>query len=45
MVSIHGAMNQVRKERIWVQWREGLPMSVIARYIGKPPATVYSYLL
>jgi IS30 family transposase len=45
MVSVHGAMTQVRKQRLWVQWREGVPMSVIARNIGKPLATVYSYLL
>jgi IS30 family transposase len=45
MVSVHGEMTPVRKQHIWAEWREGVPMSVIARNIGKPPATVYSYLL
>ncbi len=29
----------------WQLWQQGVPMSVIARDIAKPPATVYSYLL
>lgn len=45
MVSIYGAMTTERKTRIWQLWRRGTPMSVIARAIAKPPATVYSYLL
>ncbi|QWA09337.1 IS30 family transposase [Sodalis ligni] len=45
MVSIHGAMTAERKSRIWQLWRKGTSMSVIARDIAKPPATVYSYLL
>ncbi len=45
MASIYGAMTAERKVRIWQLWRKGTPMSVIARDIAKPPATVYSYLL
>jgi len=45
MVSIHGAITAERKSRIWQLWRKGTSMSVIARDIAKPPATVYSYLL
>jgi IS30 family transposase len=45
MTSIYGAMTTERKTRIWQLWRRGIPMSVIARAIAKPPATVYSYLL
>lgn len=45
MVSIYGAMTNERKARIWQLWRQGRPMSEIAREIEKPPATVYSYLL
>jgi hypothetical protein len=45
MVSTYGAMTAERKARIWQLWRGGIPMSVIARDIVKPPATVYSYLL
>jgi IS30 family transposase len=45
MGSIHGAMTDERKARIWQLWRQGRPMSEIAREISKPPATVYSYLL
>jgi IS30 family transposase len=45
MVSIYGAMTARRKARIWQLWQRGAPMSVIARDIGKPTATVYSYLL
>ena len=44
MVSIYGAMTHERKSRIWQLWRQGRPMSEIARDIEKPPATVYSYL-
>lgn len=45
MVSVYGAMTHARKARIWMLWRQGSPMSEIARNISKPPATVYSYLL
>jgi IS30 family transposase len=45
MGNLHGAMTDERKARIWQCWRQGRPMSEIAREIGKPPATVYSYLL
>ena len=45
MVSIYGAMTAQRKARIWQLWQRGVPMSIIARDIAKPPATVYSYLL
>jgi hypothetical protein len=45
MVSTYGAMTAERKARIWPLWRGGISMSVIARHIVKPPATVYSYLL
>ena len=45
MVSVYGAMTHERKARIWQLWRQGRPMSEIARVIEKPPATVYSYLL
>lgn len=45
MVSIYGAMTAQRKARIWQLWQRGTPMSVIARDIAKPAATVYSYLL
>lgn len=45
MVSVYGAMTHERKARIWQLWRQGRPMSEIARDIEKPPATVYSYLL
>lgn len=45
MASIYGAMTSERKARIWQLWRKGTPMSIIARDIVKPPATVYSYLL
>jgi IS30 family transposase len=38
-------MTDERKVRIWKLWRQGTPMSDIAREIVKPPATVYSYLL
>src|SRR5699024_6059445 len=40
-----GPMTDGRKARIWVLWKQGNPMITIARDIGKPPATVYSYLL
>ena len=45
MVSIYGAMTAQRRARIWQLWQRGAAMSVVARHIGKPPATVYSYLL
>lgn len=45
MTNPHGSMTAERKRRIWKLWRKGNPMSVIAKDIGKPPATVYSYLL
>ena len=45
MVSVYGAMTHERKARIWQLWRQGRPMSEIARDIEKPSATVYSYLL
>jgi hypothetical protein len=45
MVSSFGPMTAERKARIWQLWRKRNPMSVIARDIAKPPATVYSYLL
>jgi IS30 family transposase len=45
MVSVYGAMTHERKARIWQLWRQGSPMSEVARDIKKPPATVYSYLL
>jgi len=37
-------MNEVKKKLIWDQWQQGHPMSVIARSVHKPPATVFSYL-
>ncbi|MGH8814255.1 MAG: IS30 family transposase, partial [Advenella sp.] len=45
MVSVYGAMTDERKVCIWQRWKQGIPMSVIARDIAKPSATVYSYLL
>lgn len=45
MEKLYGPMTDERKVRIWKLWRQGLPMSDIARDIVKPPATVYSYLL
>jgi hypothetical protein len=45
MISSFGPMTAERKARVWQLWRQGNPMSVIARDIAKPPATVYSYLL
>ena len=45
MFSFYGAMTHDRKARIWQLWRQGRPMSEIARDIQKPSATVYSYLL
>lgn len=44
MVSIHGAMTDERKKRIWFLWKQGHPMAFIAKDIMKPPATVYSFL-
>ena len=32
------------KKVIWREWAQGTPMSLIARLIQKPPATVFSYL-
>ena len=37
-------MNEVKKKAIWDQWQQGHPMSVIARSVHRPPATVFSYL-
>ena len=37
-------MNEAKKKVIWELWRQGQPMSVIARSVNKPPATVFSYL-
>ena len=45
MASVYGGMTDERKACIWRLWQQGVPMSVIARDIAKPPATVYSYLL
>lgn len=45
MVSVYGGMTDERKACIWQLWQQGVPMSIIARDIAKPPATVYSYLL
>jgi len=45
MTSGYGPMTLEKKTRIWELWRQGVPMSLIARDIEKPPATVYSYLL
>ena len=45
MVNSFGPMLAECKARIWQLWRKRNPMSVIARDIAKPPATVYSYLL
>ena len=45
MSSVYGAMTDERKMCIWKRWQQGVPMSIIAREIAKPPATVYSYLL
>lgn len=38
-------MNDGRKAVIWREWKRGSPMSLIARILEKPPATVFSYLL
>jgi hypothetical protein len=45
MVSVYGGMTEERKACIWQLWRQGIPMSILARDIAKPPAAVYSYLL
>ena len=45
MASVYGGMTDERKACIWRLWQQGVAMSVIARDIAKPPATVYSYLL
>lgn len=45
MTSVYGPMTLEKKTRIWELWRQGVPMSLIARDIEKPPATIYSYLL
>jgi len=37
-------MNNQKKAVIWGKWESGIPMIEIARTIGKPPATVFSYL-
>jgi IS30 family transposase len=38
-------MDDRRKEVIWREWKKGSPMSLIARVVEKPPASVFSYLL
>ena len=38
-------MDDRRKAVIWREWKRGSPMSLIARVLEKPPATVFSYLL
>jgi IS30 family transposase len=38
-------MDDRRKAVIWREWKKGSPMSLIARVLEKPPATVFSYLL
>jgi IS30 family transposase len=38
-------MDDLRKAVIWREWKRGSPMSLIARALEKPPATVFSYLL
>lgn len=38
-------MDDRRKAIIWREWKKGSPMSLIARALEKPPATVVSYLL
>src|SRR6185312_3495032 len=45
MASVYGGMTDERKACIWRLWQQGVAMSVIARDIAKPAATVYSYLL
>lgn len=35
---------RTKKEIIWQLWKNGSPMSLIARTVEKPPATVFSYL-
>lgn len=37
-------MNDSKKEVIWNEWENGIPMIQISRDINKPPATVFSYL-
>jgi IS30 family transposase len=37
-------MDDRRKAIIWREWKKGSPMSLIARVLEKPPATVFSYL-
>ena len=37
-------MDDRKKTIIWHEWENGIPMIQIARSIGKPPATVFSYL-
>lgn len=38
------AMTEQKKAVVWEQWKKGSPMSLIAKSIRKPPATVFSYL-
>lgn len=38
-------MDERRKAIIWREWKKGSPMSLIARVLEKPPATVFSYRL
>jgi IS30 family transposase len=45
MASVYRGMTDERKACIWQLWQQGVSMSVIARDIAKPPATVYSYFL
>ncbi|WP_235548546.1 hypothetical protein, partial [Noviherbaspirillum sp. Root189] len=35
-------MDDRRKTVIWREWKRGSPMSLIARVLEKPPATVFS---
>lgn len=37
-------MTDTKKDTIWYMWEKGYPMSIIAKEINKPPATVFSYL-
>ncbi len=39
----YSPMTDERKMHIWQLWRQGLPMSDIARDIVKSPATVHEY--
>lgn len=37
-------MNPTRKAIVWQRWKAGSSMAEIAKEVGKPPATVFSYL-